>query len=880
MIIARLNRFFAKHGTIAYTILIAAMILPLIFLYGSGGCQGRSYDRGQMRVGTIAGEVLRQAEFTRVVTETALGMVLDPAVQPSYHADLREAMQAQRTVQMQVMRGASLAGGDETLMRTLTPEAVNRLCALAEARRLGIDRVTDDELKAKIKKLFEQDGEFNAEAYVNFRDMQLRRWGITSAQFDQIMRDNIVVQRLLQRAGAGVVVPDAEALVTLQNEGVTCSASIGRFPLHQFTAEVTLTDDEVEAYFKERIAEEKAALAAVLAREDHTEAEVAAVREERQYMVPDQNIAEVALFPSADYAEQGVTEEDIAAVYQEELAKPTSRYKKQQVNTRHILLGAKAKDAEAKKKAREEAEALVTALRGGADFAAAVKEKSEDPLTRNKGGDAGWVDKAEFRLPEAYRNAAMALEDNAISEVVDGGNGFYVIQRLGSRDVVPLEEVRSRIESQLQRQRDEIRAREMYDQRKATEFTGKQVRVRQIVKRFSPSDAEDTKRVKRDELNAILETVKAKPAQFTMLARTKSDDRATSQKGGDLGFIGMDDRQHPAPLLAAAMKLKEGEISEVIETGNGYYLLQQAGARDEVPFSEAKVGLMQEIRKERRDATLNAAMRAAVDFMQKADEKLERVLPENRTKTFLELARAAGVKTVRTEPVNPKGYHVPGVSGGNRALVEAIAGTSEAYPLAEAVKGSAHAFVACWVGMEPEHEPAFRETRGDKEVLSAAANLAKNALRRERAMTLAGKAAQAAFERIGKALADGKTLDEAKGDVSFTTEEFALASGPRGADRQAIRDLCRSTASGVLAPPGEGSNGWFLVYVASHAVPPASAFEETRQWQIGFTERMRRQEAVSDYFRRLRGQLGVELEEPWSLTLKPADAAETALTVR
>lgn len=82
---------------------------------------------------------------------------------------------------------------------------------------------------------------------------------------------------------------------------------------------------------------------------------------------------------------------------------------------------------------RAEADELVRQLRSGADFAALAKEKSDDPGSKDKGGDLGAFDKegrtldGQSLVPE-FVQAALALEGDQISNPVRSQFGWHIIQ--------------------------------------------------------------------------------------------------------------------------------------------------------------------------------------------------------------------------------------------------------------------------------------------------------------------------------------------------------------------------------------------------------------------------------------------------------------------
>lgn len=141
----------------------------------------------------------------------------------------------------------------------------------------------------------------------------------------------------------------------------------------------------------------------------------------------------------------------------------------QTVTARHILLGVETpEDAseeerdEAYEQQLDEAEELVEELRDGADFAELAAEYSDDPGSREQGGDVGSFDRegmtasgSQF-VPE-FVEAAFALEEGEISDPVRTQFGWHIIETT-SRDIPDAE-------TQLQNARDEAFAEWLETQR-------------------------------------------------------------------------------------------------------------------------------------------------------------------------------------------------------------------------------------------------------------------------------------------------------------------------------------------------------------------------------------------------------------------------------
>ena len=93
--------------------------------------------------------------------------------------------------------------------------------------------------------------------------------------------------------------------------------------------------------------------------------------------------------------------------------------------------------------------------------------------------------------------------------------------------------------------------------------------IAQIVKK-PPISIEEKLRVKEQLLNLRDRILKGE--SFSTLAILYSEDPGSAKKGGELGFYGRG--QLYPEFEAVAFKLKEGEISNVVETEAGYHIIQ------------------------------------------------------------------------------------------------------------------------------------------------------------------------------------------------------------------------------------------------------------------------------------------------------------------
>jgi peptidyl-prolyl cis-trans isomerase C len=137
-------------------------------------------------------------------------------------------------------------------------------------------------------------------------------------------------------------------------------------------------------------------------------------------------------------AAEGLTDAAIQAAYDEGYAtqEPGTEY-----NAAHILVATEA-----------EAQAIVTELADGADFAAIARERSQDPGSGQNGGDLGWFGEGMMVAP--FEAAVVALEPGAVSAPVETDFGWHVIRLNETRPLpIPtLEDVREEIVARLEQE--------------------------------------------------------------------------------------------------------------------------------------------------------------------------------------------------------------------------------------------------------------------------------------------------------------------------------------------------------------------------------------------------------------------------------------------
>jgi peptidyl-prolyl cis-trans isomerase D len=100
----------------------------------------------------------------------------------------------------------------------------------------------------------------------------------------------------------------------------------------------------------------------------------------------------------------------------------------ERVSVRHILLRTDGASKEAAAKKLAEAQALIKQLRAGANFEELAKKVSEDPGSKDKGGNLGFVMRGQ--MVKNFEDAAFSLPPKQISEVISTEYGYHVLEVL------------------------------------------------------------------------------------------------------------------------------------------------------------------------------------------------------------------------------------------------------------------------------------------------------------------------------------------------------------------------------------------------------------------------------------------------------------------
>ena len=296
------------------------------------------------------------------------------------------------------------------------------------------------------------------------------------------------------------------------------------------------------------------------------------------YKTEPQVKARYLVFHNDTYRSQvEVTDEEIADYYESH----KDEFKQEKtVDARHILfkLGPDATE-EAVEAARQKALDVMTQARQGTDFAELAKKYSEGP-TKDRGGHLGAFTRDKMVKP--FSDKAFSMAAGEISEPVRTRFGWHIIkvEKVSEEKQQTLDEATASIRRKLADEKSKARAREEAEMAFDTSFES-------------------------DDLQKTAAALKLEILTTDFFPSSGPKGIRNRTKFGEVAF-----------------GLGEGEISEIQDLGDGYYILQPVEKHPEqIPaLSEVKDRVEKDLLAHRKDEKARMAAETFLTALQSKDE--------------------------------------------------------------------------------------------------------------------------------------------------------------------------------------------------------------------------------------------------------------------
>ena len=289
------------------------------------------------------------------------------------------------------------------LMPQAAQALIQREILLQQADKLGLG-VTADDIRHELREgpwaiYFFPKGQFiGQDKYADWVDQQLH---MSTANFEKQIGTELEISRLEALITGGVFVSDKDAADNYRRDNTKVKFDYAVLNGEDLRKQINPSDADLQKFFKQNAARYKDA-----------------VPETRK-------ISYIAFTP--DQVPGGtpqISDQQARQYYQQHL----KDYQiPDQVKVRHILISVpKGADAKTDAAAKAKAEDVLKQLRAGGDWNALAKKYSDDPGSKESGGELGMLQHG-VTVPE-FDKAAFSLNPGQISDPVKTQFGYHVIQ--------------------------------------------------------------------------------------------------------------------------------------------------------------------------------------------------------------------------------------------------------------------------------------------------------------------------------------------------------------------------------------------------------------------------------------------------------------------
>jgi peptidyl-prolyl cis-trans isomerase D len=294
---------------------------------------------------------------------------------------------------------------------------IDRELQLAEARRVGLN-VTKEELQEAILEnpsFRTEDGDFvGTDTYKRIIRAYFR---MAPEAFEQRLTEDLLIGKLNALAESNVWVSDDEVEREFRRQRETADFDVIQLRYEPFLSVVDVTEADARSAFE-------------ASAEEYRREEERTIR----YLLVETSRLRRTL---------PVDEAELKAYYDQHVE---DFLQGEQASARHILIRVAPDSTEVERSEAElRADGIASIARSGAEFAVLAAEHSEDPGSKDIGGDLGWFGRGQM-VPE-FEDAVFAAKPGEILGPIRSQFGYHIIKVEGFRPQHqrPFEEVREQV---------------------------------------------------------------------------------------------------------------------------------------------------------------------------------------------------------------------------------------------------------------------------------------------------------------------------------------------------------------------------------------------------------------------------------------------------
>jgi peptidyl-prolyl cis-trans isomerase D len=390
-----------------------------------------------------------------------------------------------------------------------------------EAGRLGIN-VSDQERADRIRQFLPT--AFNGATFVGmdqYTAQVQQRFQLTVPVFEELIRQGLLEEKFRKLVTDGISVGPAELQDEFRYKNQKVKLDYALIKPEELEARITPDEAEIRSSYE---------------------------KNKSKYQVPERRSVRYAIVDVNQIRHNVQISDDMLKLqYQANI----QQYQvPNRVHVEHILLMTVGKTDAEVEEIKKKAEDVLKQARKGGKFDELAKKYSEDPGSKDKGGDLGWIVQKQT-VPE-FEKAAFSLAPGQISDLIKTQYGFHIIKVLEKETAhtKPFEEVKESLRAPLLLSQADKLAGDTADQLSAAIRQSNKISLDDLAKQYHLTSGETRPVSATDPLLELGNSQDVKDAIFRL-------------RSGELSLPVRTDRGYVVLSLKEAQPAHQGSLEEV-----------------------------------------------------------------------------------------------------------------------------------------------------------------------------------------------------------------------------------------------------------------------------------------------------------------------------
>jgi peptidyl-prolyl cis-trans isomerase D len=456
-----------------------------------------------------------------------------------------------------------------------------------EAKRLGI-AVSDQERADRIRQYVPT--AFNGGSFVGMDRYSAEvqaRFQLTVPVFEELIRQGLLEEKFRKLVTDGISVGPAELQDEFRYKNEKVKLDYALIKPEDLEAKISPDEAEIRAAYE---------------------------KNRSKYQVPERRVARYALVDVNQIRQTVQVSDDM--LKQQYMSNIQQYQVPNRVHVEHILFMTVGKTTDAEvEEVKKKAEDVLKQVKKGGKFEDLAKKYSEDPGSKDKGGDLSWITQGQT-VPE-FEKMAFSLSPGQVSDLVKTQYGFHIIKVLEKETAhtKPFEEVKDSLRAPLLLSQADKLASDTADKLSAAIRQSNKISLDDLAKEYHLAVSETRPISATDPLLELADSKEAKSAIF---------------------------------------QLRIGELNPPVRTDRGYVVLSVKSIQPAHPGSleEVQDRVITDLKREKSTDIAKS----------KAEELVRRVKAGEK---FDAAARAVGLEPKTSDPLARDGS-IPGAASGKQ----------------------------------------------------------------------------------------------------------------------------------------------------------------------------------------------------------------------